>query len=69
MNVGKTQFPVISGSLCKAKATATGAGWMLAFAKRYGQRCGGPVLLASLVVGFRVVELDAKVLRRPTQET
>ena len=30
---------------------------MLAITERDGQRCGGPVLLAGLVVGFGVVEL------------
>ena len=40
-------------------AAEAGPGLMLALAERDGQRCGGPVLLAGLVVGFGVVELAA----------
>lgn len=42
---------------------------MLAIAEWDGQRSGGPVLLAGLVLGFGVAELAAEVPRQPTQET
>lgn len=40
---------------------SSGNHW-LRLAERDGQRCGGPVLLAGLVVGFGVVELAAGLL-------